>query len=134
MKPLTSASTLLPLISKTLVKIGAEHPNCHISLALSLHGCSDTGRIFASTAWLDSTKDCFYSSDIGVTSMFTIAPVAKGQVEISKETVEDDAPELSTTDNSTYALKYLSKDDCLDMTLNRLKTSGILRLCSLFRK
>lgn len=124
----------LPLISKVLVSICSAHAGHDVSLAISLKGQSDFGRVFASTSWIDTYGDCFYCSDMGTTSLFTIAPILKDLKKESKINHPEETPQLDKTDNSTFALKSLAKDDCLDETLLELGTPGIIHLCTLFRK
>jgi hypothetical protein len=116
-----------PLIAKELAII-AESNRCEASLAICLKNYTEWGRIFASTAWVPTTGDCFYYSNIDTTSLFSLTSLTADNLNADLECYKS----VDQFDNSTFALTIFSNDRSIEETIQNMSTPGVLKLCKLF--
>ena len=120
----------LPTVSKLLLNISVAKPGQAASLVFALKEYPEQGRVIACTNWAATTGDCFYSSNIDTTLLFSLSPITQDQKANIEKQVQVD---LSNIDNSTYVINSLTADKLLNDTLLNLKIKGLVHLCRSLR-
>ena len=120
----------LPTVSKLLLNIAVAKPGQAASLVFALKEYPEQGRVIACTNWAATTGDCFYSSNIDTTLLFSLSPITQDQKANIEKQVQVD---LSNIDNSTYVINSLTADKLLNDTLLNLKIKGLVHLCRSLR-
>lgn len=109
----------LAMVSNIMVSMASELPGCAISLAICLKGQTQFARIIASTSWIEKNGDCFVTSKLSSTHLFSISP-SQGELDGT----------LAASQNTTgILLSQLEEDEEIDYSLRQLHTTGIMQFC-----
>lgn len=126
----------LGMVSKIMLSMAADLPGCAVSLAICLKGHAPDGRIIGSTSWMKTdTRDCFLTSAMDTTYLFSISPHASekdpGGLPPASSSASGGGASSSPSRGlgSSSLLAQLQRDEDLDDNIRQLGPSGILRLC-----